>query len=164
MASGQVGSEHDVSTLKDSMAELYKRQNMSLPLTPLIDVTFMLLLYFLLTSTFKQPEQQMMAPLPAPGGKQSVLMPIHITLRPTGSMDTGVQYQIGEDEATGDLSDVRATLDARARAISDLEVPVVIHADEEVRWNYVVEAFNAASTAGFEAITFAPVGEEYGSE
>jgi biopolymer transport protein ExbD len=146
----------EIRSLRDALPSVRKRRGLALPLTPLIDVTFLLLLYFLLTSTFRDPEQQMMAPVPSPGGEQSILLPIHITLRPAGEFGEGAVYRIGDGNATGRLSRVRAALGERARVARDPEVPVVIHADTEVRWNHVVEVFSAASGAGFRAVTFAP--------
>ena len=146
----------EIRSLRDALPSLRKRRGLALPLTPLIDVTFLLLLYFLLTSTFRQPEEQMMAPVPSQGGEQSILLPIHITLRPAGEFGEGALYRIGDGETTGRLSRVRATLRERARVARDPEVPVVIHADTEVRWNHVVEVFSAASGAGFRAVTFGP--------
>jgi len=49
--------QEEVPTLRNSLSCLRKRPRIALPLTPLIDVTFLLLLYFLLTSTFQEPEQ-----------------------------------------------------------------------------------------------------------
>lgn len=133
-----------------------RRRPIALPLTALIDVTFLLLLYFLLTSTFHEPEQQMMAAVPRAGGRPSILMPIHVTLMATGPANEGVSYQVNEGEPTAELSTVRAALVEGARIAADPELPVIIHADCDVRWQYVAEIFNTASAAGFNAITFAP--------
>jgi len=132
------------------------RKPLALPLTALIDVTFLLLLYFLLTSTFHEPEQQMMAAIPRPGGRPGVLMPIHVALTPTGPANEGVSYQVNEEEPTTELSSVRAALAEHARVAADPELPVIIHTNGEVRWEYVIEIFNAASATGFQAVTFAP--------
>lgn len=146
-----------VKTLQDMPTGLQKRgKPIALPLTPLIDVTFLLLLYFLLTSTFHEPEQQMMAAVPRPGGKPGVLMPIHVTLTPTGDANEGVSYQINDEKPTAELSNVRAALAEHARVAADPELPVFIHAGSDVRWEYVIEIFNATSATGFKAVTFAP--------
>ncbi len=136
-----------------------RRRPVVLPLTPLIDVTFLLLLYFLLTSTFYEPEQQLAAALPRPGGEMSVLLPVHVTLAPTGAANEGVSYRVGEGEPTAELSSVRAALAAHAKVAADPELPVIIHTGRDVRWKYVIEIFNTASAAGFQAVTFAPAEE-----
>lgn len=156
MVNKKAPADQEAPTIRESMSNMWKQRRMSLPLTPLIDVTFMLLLYFLLTSTFREPEQQLMAPVPSRGGEQSVLLPIHVTLEPAGPAGESMSCQVGDDELTGDVSDIRQQLYAHAQNLADPEVPVIIHADQDVRWTYVVEVFNAATIAGFEAITFAP--------
>jgi len=133
-----------------------ERKQIALPLTPMIDVTFLLLLYFLLTSTFRDPEQQLMGSLPSPGGAQSILLPIHIAIEPAGPHNEAAQFQIDEDEPTGTPAEVYTSLASRAKRVADPEVPVVIHVNEDVRWAHVIEVFNAASSAGFSAVTFAP--------
>ncbi|MFP4029380.1 MAG: ExbD/TolR family protein [Candidatus Brocadiia bacterium] len=148
--------EERAPNLRDSLPPLRERWRASLPLTPLIDVTFLLLLYFLLTSTFQKPEKQLMTPVPSSGGKQSILLPIHISLTPAGEFNRDVRYRIDDGQLTADVSEVKGALVGRARRIDDPDVPVIIHADRDVRWAYVIEVFNAASVAGFEAVTFAP--------
>lgn len=133
------------------------RVRIALPLIPLIDITFQLLLYFMLTSNFADPERQLTGFLPTNGGSTSILLPIHVTIEPVGPTNGSAQYRINKEMPTQDVEKVYAALAARVRSTADTEIPVVIHADQEVRWAYVIEVFNAASSAGFTAVTFEAV-------
>ena len=85
------------------------------PLTPMIDVTFLLLLYFLLTSTFRKDEGQIPGTLPATTG-QSVEKPlqhktIKIRIAAMGLFRDQVQYTIGSKS----LNDSRRLYDLLLR-------------------------------------------------
>lgn len=146
----------EAPSLRARLSVSKKSRQFSLPLTPLIDVTFLLLLYFLLTSTFREPEQQLMTHIPSPAGKQSILLPVHITVEPAGDSHQGVQYQFDRERVTDEISVVRDFLAARIK-VGNSEVPVIIHASPHVRWHHVIVVFNAASATGFKAVTFAPL-------
>ena len=130
------------------------RKALSLSLTPMIDVTFQLLLYFLLTTTFLAPKKQLMGTVPSPAGRPSILLPIHVVVEPAGPSNGVAQYQIDDEQPTRDAGQVYSALAARVQLAGDAEIPVVIHASRDVRWAYVIEVFNAASSAGFKAVTF----------
>ena len=130
------------------------------PLIPMIDVTFLLLLYFMLTTTFRLQEGQIPAALPQTGGivaGQTVeLQPLYILLRPTGVDRLGCIYEIrGRGIGMDSPAQLYDTLEAWRDAIGTTEVPVIIQPRSDVRWRYVVEAFNQAVRAKFEKIGFA---------
>ncbi len=131
------------------------------PLTPMIDVTFQLLLYFLLTSTFRKDEGQIPGSLPALSGippKMSKLKPIKIVLRPLGASRESVQYKVGRlAPVTNEIELQRLLLSAQKRVGTD-EVPIIIQSNGGVRWKYVVNVFNAAVVAKFKNIGFAQAG------
>lgn len=129
-------------------------------LTPMIDVTFLLLLYFLVTSSFDRSEGQIPGSLPQKAGIATTLStplrPIRIVLRPVGMHREGVQYELGAGVLTSRPRELHEMLKQRREVLGRVDVPVVIQCRGDVRWRYVVEAFNAAVAARFRNIGFPP--------
>ena len=142
------------------------KAKMQPPLTPMIDVTFQLLLFFILTFTFRQAEGQIPSTLPQKSNAVSVdkeiHRPIHIRLRPvrddrTGAM-TGCMYEMsGVNISIRGAEELFQRLEGRKASLGEgaTEVPIVICPREDVAWRYVIEAFNAAVHARFKNIGFA---------
>ncbi len=134
-----------------------RRTKLQPPLTPMIDVTFQLLLYFLLTSTFRPDEGQIPGTLPARGAgavaKDNPLPRVRIVLRPRGADRRQVQYEV--DRITVDREEELYRVLLGRRKVVTAEAPVEIRPDAYVRWDYVVAAFNAAVRAKFKNIGFA---------
>ena len=129
------------------------------PLTPMIDVTFQLLLYFLLTSTFKPNEGQIPGSLPEKGVSAvsaEPRPPIRIVVRPRGGNYEYVTYEVDNLNAIDKQEDLYNMLMARQKSGSvTVETPVQIRPSSSVRWKYVVGAFNAAVRAKYKNIGFA---------
>ncbi len=132
------------------------------PLTPMIDVTFQLLLYFLLTINYRPSEGQIPGSLPLEVGVavkiKIPLKPIRIVLQPRGPNRESVQYEVDNLPPTDNANELYLSLMGRQKAIGSDEAPVVIRARGDVRWKFVVEVFNAAVRAKFKNIGFATAG------
>lgn len=129
------------------------------PLTPMIDVTFQLLLYFLLTTTFRIEEGQIPGTLPQKGGISAgdvvQLQPVRVTLRASGADRMNCVFEVsGHNVGMSTPAELYNVLMARKRNISD-ELPVIIMPRADVRWRFVVEAFNQVVRAKFKEIGFA---------
>lgn len=129
------------------------------PLTPMIDVTFQLLIFFLLTMTFREQEGQIPGALPRLGGlvagQQVKLEPLTIVIRPVGSDRSRCTYQIsGRTIPMETAEQLYQVLKARQQEIGADE-PVVIKPRPNVRWQFVVEAFNQAVRAHYKDIGYA---------
>jgi biopolymer transport protein ExbD len=147
--------EHYVSPRKQRGQE---ERPLQPPLTPMIDVTFQLLLYFLLTSQFREDEGQIPGSLPHQGGVSAAqvdLKPIRVTLVPRGVYREQVQYNVDQLAPINDAKDLTGVLMAKQKQLGSDEIPVLIKARSDVRWRYVVEVFNAAVNAQFKNISFA---------
>ena len=136
------------------------KADMQPPLTPMIDVTFQLLLFFLLTCEFRESEGMIPGTLPAKGNFTQVTSdtpPLEpITIKPRASIDrksagyemTGIPTVLDGPQKLFDA------LMARKAALGSDEVPVVILPGNDVPWEFVVEAFNQAVRAQYKKIGF----------
>ena len=81
-------------------------------LTPMIDVTFLLLIYFMVTTMIKQPEAELSAILPGKSAPSSYNKPkpeSHIEIDPDGSVRVDGNY-MGNALQSLDLPDVKQYL------------------------------------------------------
>ena len=135
------------------------KAKIAVPMTAMIDVTFLLLIYFLLTAVFRQAEGQIPGTLPRAGTSGVATMdklqtPIKITLHPTGEANEGVAYEVsGVHERIADPEILKSVLKGRKEA-GGAGSPVIINARRDVRWRYVVEVFNQVVANGFKNIAF----------
>ncbi len=126
------------------------------PLTPMIDVVFQLLLFFLLGCAFLPEEVQLPANLSGPG--KVFLEPVRVVLHPAGQDDLGVIIEIaGLDEPVMGIPALYARLKRRIEVFGDDDAPVVIQPRGAVRWQHVVDAFHQAARAGYRKVSFAPL-------
>ena len=133
-----------------------KRRNAQPPLTPMIDVTFLLLVFFLLTFTFREAEGQIRGALPATGSGRPSWASIDLHVRPAGPAGTdGVFELVGDADVITDPNELYSRLAAR-RAVLSEEATVTIRPVWSVRWQHVVEAFNQTVRADFQNVNIAP--------
>ncbi len=128
------------------------------PLTPMIDVTFLLLLFFLLATTFRQAEGQIAGALPqrmdAVTLDRNIIKPIRIAILPADG-DGGAVYRLATGESFAGPDELFAKLASLRRAYGSDQVPVAIQPRWDVPWQYVVEADNQAQRAGFRTVGIA---------
>ena len=134
------------------------KQKMQPPLTPMIDVTFQLLIFFLLAFQLRQPEGPIPASLPKELGGEIRPRPVHIVIRPVGDNNNDALYEIDRHPTpTADPNEVYNVLQARRESAGTNKVPVIIKPTEDVKWRFVIEAFNAAVRAKLENVTFGSI-------
>ena len=129
---------------------------LSINLTPMIDVTFLLLVFFLVTSTFAKVEGLFAAKLPRDSGLTVPALPISpliVRLTPDGD---GCRIRIDNFTAAptsfGDLAEF--LISVRGNPGFDDQTPVVIVADDALAWDYVAGCWNAAVRASCKNIAF----------
>lgn len=133
----------------------HKREDPEVSLTPLIDVVFLLLIFFMVTTTFrKESEYEIVLPEasqePVPVEQQRLVV----------SIDATGSYSINDQR----LSDnALATLrQALADAVGDEpDQPLILRADADTPHQAVVRALDAAGQVGLNRIAIATV---YGTE
>ena len=124
-------------------------------MTPMIDVTFLLIIFFLLSSRLAQQETQMELELPAAAsGREAVddgRPRLTVNVSPDGRVSLG-STQTPREEMAGRLRIERERLGG------DLEVRV--RADRSVPYRVVAPILLACAEAGIWNVTFAVVEKE----
>jgi len=122
------------------------QEDLTLDLTPLIDVVFLLLIFFMVTTTFAT-QSGIGVKLPeATAQERPSTEAVSISIKATGELFL--------DEKPVTREALRAglkTLEQQRGA----ETVVVVRADESVAHGRVVEAMDAARTAGFRKLAIA---------
>jgi biopolymer transport protein ExbD len=126
---------------------------------PMIDVTFLLLIFFLVTTTFERAEGILASKLPRDAGAPAVPLPLSpIVVRLTQTGPGGSDYTIGVDNVQSVPQDFERLADflrqLQKKPGFDNRTPVIILADPGVRWDHVVNGWNAAVRCGYENIAF----------
>ncbi len=135
------------------------RAPLTLNLAPMIDCTFLLLIFFAVSTTFKRAEGFFSATLPHDGGRTSVALPISpliVRVQQYGPnpgdyrlrLDNFLNSPATFDELTEFLAQVHNNPGFSA------ETPVVIAAEPDVAWDHVVGCWNAAVRAECKNISF----------
>jgi biopolymer transport protein ExbD len=113
----------------------------SIPLTPLVDVVFLLLVFFLVATTLSEEERQLSVQLPAASEAQP------LTARPREvvvNVDAAGQYYVSGEPL--DLKRLEEVL-AVASASNPGRASVIIRADRRCQWEFVVAVMNACNKA-----------------
>lgn len=122
-----------------------RREEVGINLTPLIDVVFLLLIFFMVSTTFTR-ETQLSIDLPEAQGE------------PREPDQEQEQIEILVDEAGGYRVNGQALVDSRMRTLQaaiykisagDTTLPMVITADAQAAHEDVVRAMDAAGQMGF---------------
>ena len=120
-----------------------QREELGVNLTPLIDVVFLLLIFFMVSTTFTR-ETQLSVDLPEATGEPQEMAAEQIEIR----IDEAGVYRVNGQP----LVDTRMrTLQAAIYKISagDTTLPMVITADAQTEHQYMVRAMDAAGQMGF---------------
>ncbi|MCG3138413.1 MAG: hypothetical protein HJJLKODD_02277 [Phycisphaerae bacterium] len=143
--------------------------SMSVNLTPAIDITFNLLIFFVVGTTFAKVEGLLPSALPSVEGVVQAtplpVSPIKIRLKQVGDGPGDYQLRIDQwrqpPESFEELTVILE--DFLNKPGFNRDTPVIIYAEKKVRWNHVVNCFNAIRRVrwslpgeeGFKNISFA---------
>ncbi len=124
-------------------------------LTPMIDVTFQLLIYFLVTSSFIPDEGQIPGSLPSNKGRAttSPVKPVELSVDESGDMTNETARYTISGRSTTDPEELYNRLLARRKGKGD-KLPLVIKVSPRCKWRFVVEAFNQGTRAKYMKIGF----------
>lgn len=134
---------------------------MSLNLTPMIDVVFLLLFFFMTVTRFSAQEGMLPAKLPAQAAAVAAEIPrtpIRVRLVPDPAAPAACRATIDRFHETPIALDLLVPALRQIReggAGFDRNTPVHLLAADDVAWDHVVNAYNAALAAEYEKIYFA---------
>ena len=138
--------------MKLSNLQFRQGQKIELSTTSMIDVVFLMLIYFMVTTTFQAPEKQLLPNIrsekPSANVRQNQLEPAVVDVFRSGNMDT---YRIG-GVTTTELERLGQVLDAFPNKFDGAFVRV----DDRVKFESAVAAINECKRAGFEIVTYVP--------
>jgi biopolymer transport protein ExbD len=131
-----------------------KREKLDITLISMIDVLFVLLLFFMVSTTFNR-NTEVKVKLPEADGAEAEQTPKMVTLTIDAN---GTYYLKGGDGLPHQLVDQQ--LDTLKQELSKLgenskDQPFIINADGKTPHQAVIAALEAAGDAGFSHITFA---------
>jgi biopolymer transport protein ExbD len=137
-----------------------RSRELKLELTPMIDCVFLLMIYFIWTSSFGIVEDVLPSrlsviagtgqtttnqpPPPEADFDNVVVRVIHTGAEPAWTVNS---------TPVGSLEELRGQLAAIAGVKRD--APVILHPDPEVDLGHVIEVYDLARLAGFEKVQFA---------
>lgn len=134
-------------------------------MTPMLDVVFLLLIFFVLTASFNVGEGILPADLPsgeaeANADDEPPPQPVEITLRSRGrgempAIDLGGAGSLGSFLELSDRLSQLQRSEENPTAPFSAEDPIIIRSDSEIPWAHLVNAFNAAFRARYTNINFA---------
>ena len=135
------------------------REEVGINLTPLIDVVFLLLIFFMVSTTFTR-ETQLSIDLPEASGSARETSEQQVEIL----VDEAGNYRVN---GQGLVDNRMRTLQAAIYKISagDTTLPMVITADADAAHQYVVRAMDAAGQMGFVHLSITtrqPAGSDSG--
>jgi len=129
--------------------QIKKNSRPVLHLAAMIDVVFLLLIFFMCTMSFHAPEKNLPAQMPALAQPVALeeFPPTRVWIRQThqGHLLTC------DDQPCGDFTALHAMLSARRR-IAD--VPVVIGSDQDIPFGLLVNALDTCYDVGLTRVAF----------
>lgn len=159
---------HHTSQREKRKKNMISGARMDLNLTSMIDVVFQLLIYFIVTCSFAVGEGILTAKLPTGPGSADPSnvpprQPLKIIVNTAGSIGTDYRVYIeGLATRPNNFAELAETLvqlqydpERGLNGAYKPDNPVIIRPDATVRWQHVVNAFNAAVKARYSDVAFA---------
>jgi len=154
---GQSIAQHVTARLKRRRTAPF-----NLRLAPLIDIIFLLLIFFFVTCQFRPLEQFLPLAFASAAGPASVLsaepLVLNISSAPSGcriTLSSEESLTISAATAEQDLAsfavEIRRILGRQKRTCSD---PIELAFEPTVKWDYVAKIYNALYGLGASDITF----------
>ena len=143
-------------------------EGLTLQMAPLIDVIFLLLIFFVCTSTFLPREELLPTPITVMAGNAPsegmVNLPPEMFDFISDLGEIVIRFHF-EKKPYWDIHDTRYdTSEAiagvlKAMAGQSAEIPVILDIDENVPMEYIISVYDEARRAGFKKVQFAVSGE-----
>ena len=143
------------------------RARLGLNLTSMIDVVFLLLVYFMVATDFTEGEEIYKLDLPvregavAPDPFELDEMPLVVTVRSIGKgpQDLVIQLkgpypEIINPHELAEMLKKRKISVTNPYGLFEADHPILIDPLPQARWGHVIEVFNAPALAGYTNISF----------
>ena len=136
-----------------------RKLSIGLRMTPMIDVIFLLLTFFVLTAKFQEPEQLLPIVLgqtqPQAARSESKPVQIQVKVRQTGCL----VFVPGQPEtilSAGNPAEGLLVLTQRVQKRFESEGcgPIELYCDDAVSWDFVVKIYDVLYALGAQDITF----------
>ncbi len=137
-------------------------QGLGATMTPMIDIIFLLLVFFVSTASFQRREEVLPTPLSLPGSIDSQaevdpeLKDLEEVVVKILQVDGRIRWEINEQRYT-QLDEVRDVLAGVAQVKIDL--PVILDVDGDVPLENVIDVYDLCRQIGLEKIQFAASNE-----
>lgn len=126
----------------------HRKENLEIGLTPMIDVVFLLLIFFMVTTTFNR-ENELKIELPEAAGEQKKeQLVVEVTIDAEG-----VYYVNQKQLINRRISTLKKAI--LSAAGPGKKPPLLISADAKAQHQYVITALDVARRLGFVHLTFA---------
>jgi biopolymer transport protein ExbD len=148
-----------------------RRTHLTVNLVSLIDVTFLLLIYFMVATSMTNAEEAYRMDIPAREGVSAAdpftldAQPLRIVVTSTGLAPDMYRLRVegpyGQPATFDDLNQflaARQVSSDTAGGLFERDHPIVIQPTRTTRWEHAMEAFNAAARARYTNVTFAKPG------
>jgi biopolymer transport protein ExbD len=136
----------------------HQRRAVELSMTPMIDIVFLLMIFFIWTSSFDEPELKLVAEVattakagvapqerPKPEDFDEVVIKLSL-------IDGNIQWKLNE-QGLNSIEDLRQRLTMIAE--SGAQPPVIVDPADDVPVRYAVEAFDLAKSERFDRVMMA---------
>ena len=131
-----------------------KVEEFDVNMTPLIDVVFLLLIFFMVSTTFDR-QSELNIELPEDSGEISESESVEIEI----FIDSRGRFAINGEQLVNNQADTLLRV-LRETAGSDKDPRVIINADKNATHQTVMTAMDASRQAGFVHLTFSAVKPE----
>ena len=124
-----------------------RRPDVSINLTPLIDVVFLLLIFFMVSTSFSELTQLTVNLPEADGARATDEIGLVVVIDSAGNVT------VGGDPVSNEAEGLYRALEAAANG--NFDVPVTLSADAMTPHQYVVMVLDVASLLGLQRVTIA---------
>lgn len=144
--------------MRASFRHTERRRELVLSMAPMIDVIFLLLIFFVCTASFRPPEQVLPTQVSLPGAEPADLPPDE-EFEDLDDLVVRVLWRDGRPawelnhRRYGSLGEVRAVLEAAQRVQPGL--PVILNVEPDVPIDHVIDVYDLCRTVGLSRVQFA---------
>ncbi len=154
-----LGARGDGPVLPHRRRRRHSAPGIHLNIIPLVDVTFLLMIFFVIAGTFERWEgvlSSRMLPSGPSAGVPLPFTPVTMRIRGTGPNPSDFLVEIdGAGRATRSFTELSVMLKELQRNPGfSADTPIIVVSDSGVRWDHVVSAWNSAIRAGYRSVAF----------